>query len=153
MDNRDIHTLHRIRVILIAVLLSLLAANSGIKIVFVAGDSMLPNYENGNLVIATKWQEASTGDVVVIRSPSNKNAIKRIIGMAGDTIEIIDGQLYRNSEIVIEGYIVKDRTTFSPVFIPEGMVFVLGDNRPNSIDSREYGCLPIDEIIGTVMGR
>ncbi len=87
-------------------------------------------------------------------SEENKYWIKRVIGEPGDTIEFIDGHVYRNGELLNETYIKEDMLfPFDPVVVPEGHVFLMGDNRNNSYDSRQIGPVPIDHVIGKVFLR
>lgn len=83
--------------------------------------------------------------------------IKRVIGVAGDRIEIIDGKVYLNGEELDEPYLDKNVTTkadnYSDITVPEGYVFVMGDNRSHSTDSRVFGCIPVNKIEGKVWIR
>lgn len=86
--------------------------------------------------------------------------IKRVIGVAGDKIEIKDGKVYLNDELLQEDYldegVITDMGTyglFSEVVVPEGYVFVMGDNRGHSTDSRCFGCIPVSKIEGKVWIR
>lgn len=99
------------------------------------------------------------GDVAVFRYPDDpsKDYIKRIIGLPGDTIQLKNKVLYRNGAIVEENYInyehpdLNDRyiaDTFGPITVPEDSYFVLGDNRDNSEDSRYWGFVKREAIIG-----
>lgn len=98
------------------------------------------------------------GDVVVFEYPRDvsKDYIKRVIGLPGETVEIHDGSVFVNGTPLDEPYLEgvmticrpEDRCSNGPVTVPEGSVFVLGDNRPNSSDSREWDTLPLDRIIG-----
>lgn len=99
------------------------------------------------------------GDVAVFRYPEDpsKDYIKRIIGLPGDTIELKNKVLYRNGEVVKEPYVNYENPdmehryiadTFGPIVVPEGSYFVLGDNRDNSEDSRYWGFVKRDAIIG-----
>ena len=86
------------------------------------------------------------------------NYIKRIIGMAGDHIEIKDGNVYRNGEKLEEDYIREPITNiqeleYSDVIVPEGTVYVMGDNREESSDSRTFGCVPLERVNGKVICR
>lgn len=86
------------------------------------------------------------------------NYIKRVIGVAGDHIQIKDGAVYRNGEKLEETYIRTSETTsqedeYSDVIVPEGTVYVMGDNRASSKDSRSFGCVPVDRVNGKVVCR
>lgn len=76
--------------------------------------------------------------------------VKRVIGKPGDTIEIRDHQIYRNGVPLEEPYVVEPMldSMEGEIIVPEGMVFVMGDNRNNSRDSRDIGAVPIDHILG-----
>lgn len=127
----------------------------------IEGESMSPTFHDGGRVIlngAYRFQSAHFGDVVVFNPPyaSDKPYIKRVIGLPGDTIDIRDGVVYRNGEALDEGYINGASTTCFHVphctlTVPEGMVYVLGDNRPNSSDSRVFGPVSKDAILGEVL--
>ena len=99
------------------------------------------------------------GEIVVFEYPRDmsKDYIKRVIGLSGDTVLIKDGQVYVNDQLLDEAYLQGVQTTCrgddpcnfgQPVTVPQGAVFVMGDNRNNSSDSREWGALPLDGIIG-----
>lgn len=83
--------------------------------------------------------------------------IKRIIGISGDKIEIKDGKVYLNGEELQETYLVEGTTTsqsnYNNIIVPDGCVFVMGDNRNESMDSRSFGCIPIEKIEGIVWFR
>ncbi len=98
------------------------------------------------------------GDVVVFEYPRDfsKDYIKRVIGLPNETIEIRDGTVYVNGKPLDEAYLQgtetlcrpEDACSRGPVKVPPDAVFVMGDNRPNSSDSREWDPLPLDRIIG-----
>jgi signal peptidase I len=99
------------------------------------------------------------GDIVVLNPPANasndKPYIKRVIGLPGDTIEVRNDRVYLNGALLDESYIEEgnrsicsDRQECGPLEIPEGTVWVMGDNRQNSEDSRYFGVVPIENIIG-----
>ncbi|HEU4327181.1 MAG TPA: signal peptidase I [Roseiflexaceae bacterium] len=99
------------------------------------------------------------GDVVVFEYPRDisKDYIKRVIALPGETVTIHDGQVYINGVLLDEPYLGGRQTSCrtddpcgesKPFVVPPGSVFVLGDNRPNSSDSREWAELPLDRIIG-----
>ncbi len=76
--------------------------------------------------------------------------IKRVVGKAGDTLEYIDGKLYRNGAVLEESYIKEPMDYFpnEKVVVPENQIFVMGDNRNFSYDSRMIGSIPLDHVIG-----
>ena len=150
---------------LIWVLLALVLISSFfVRISGVSGDSMFPTLHNGDriLVQLLGYDSPQRGDIVVIMAPHYDDArlVKRIIAMEGDTIEVVDGGLVMvDGEEVIEGYINEQSfmqgTMCYPFVVPEGCVFVMGDNRNHSADSRsvEIGPLKVDDIIGKVFFR
>ncbi|NEU29233.1 signal peptidase I [bacterium LRH843] len=82
------------------------------------------------------------------------NWIKRVIGEAGDKLEFENGKLYRNNELLNENYIKEDMDVdFDSIVVPENTVFVMGDNRNYSSDSRKIGPVPIENVIGKVVLR
>jgi signal peptidase I len=132
----------------------------------VDGESMLPNYENNEYLLADKLSyiihEPKRGDVVVFKYPKNRNLnfIKRIIGLPGERVEIKNNKVIvfnsdnPNGFTLKEDYIPTDFKTTSPdtaIFdknLNENEYFVLGDNRENSSDSRSWGVLPKMDIAG-----
>ncbi len=132
----------------------------------VNGVSMVPTYVSGDLVFFFMPGTAERYDVVFVNITKERTnhftdefMLKRIVGVAGDTLDIQDGQLVVNGDVVIEPYISSPMATNSlPCFstlncrtIPEGMVFVMGDNRNASVDSRSYGLVLEEDIIGRVV--
>jgi len=128
----------------------------------VEGASMEPNFHNNDYLIiekiSEKIKEPKRGDVIVFRYPNNPkvNYIKRIIGIPGDTIIINNGVLKirtpgsNEEKIINENYIPESIKTSGNMEtkIENDQYFVLGDNRSNSSDSREWGVLPKENIIG-----
>lgn len=128
----------------------------------VSGESMYPTYENGEYILTNllslRFSEPKKGDVIVFASPvDDKDYIKRIIAGQGDTIMVKDSKVYVNGQLLDEsaylsatvqttpGQKLEDGKTFT---VPEGHYAVMGDNRPHSSDSREWGFLNKKDIIG-----
>ena len=122
----------------------------------VSGDSMNPTLEDGDLVWLNKLdKEVSTYDIIALRTASGKILIKRVIGVPGDTIQIIQGALYVNGKLfedVVDIEIEDPGMAINLVTLGENEYFVLGDNRNNSRDSRSSSVGPVNfsNIIGTV---
>jgi len=133
---------------------------------FVRGQSMEPNFEDGNYLIvdelSLRFRDVQRGEVVVFKYPNNPSQryIKRIIGLPGETIEIKDGKV----EVFNQGggRILDESEYLSPeiqtpgdirITLAENEYFVLGDNRYASSDSRHWGPLPREDIIGRVVLR
>lgn len=130
----------------------------------VDGPSMQPTLQNKDNVfmekITTNLKSFQKGEIIVFDS-NNKNHdyyVKRIIGVAGDKVEIKDGHVYLNDTLLKEDYldpsaITEPLTDTTQYIVPEGHVFVLGDNRTNSTDSRMLGPINVSDIKGHVVVR
>lgn len=134
------------------------------RVVSVDGASMSYTLTHGDrLVLSSYPYTPERGDIVVITRSNDSPLIKRVIGIAGDTIRIDGetGQVFRNDEVLDEPYIlgaVRDGTTpqngmDEEIIVPEGTVFAMGDNRHDSLDSRMLGCFPLDDVVGKVLLR
>lgn len=126
--------------------------------VTVVGVSMQPNFNrtNGNdKVIISRIYGLDYGDVVVFyNSRLNENLIKRVVGLEGDTISIIEGKLYRNGKLVSENYIKEPMNSAFDGYtctLKKDQVFVMGDNRNHSEDSRVLGPISKKDILGEVI--
>lgn len=122
---------------------------------YIPSGSMEPTLLPQDRVIVNKFiyrfQEPKRGDIIVFLPPNdNRDYIKRIIGLPGETIEIKKGMVYINNRALSEPYKTKapDPSSFGPFKIPNSNYFVMGDNRPNSSDSRVFGPLKKERIIG-----
>ncbi len=147
-----------------AVLLILVIFTFFFRVVGVNGDSMNPTLQSGDwLTVSAITDEVETGDIVVITQPNSLNEplIKRVIAKGGDTVNIdfIEGAVTVNGKILYEPYIA-EKTEISgdyvyPLEIPEGYIFVMGDNRNNSLDSRFRTIGLIDEryVLGVAETR
>jgi signal peptidase I len=121
----------------------------------VDGPSMEPSYYHNNRVIVSKtaywFGEIDRGDVIVFPAPPNpeEDYIKRVIGLPGDEVRVTNGVVYVNDNPLEEPYIsTPPISNMRRTTVPPGMVFVMGDNRNVSSDSRSWGPLNIEDIIG-----
>lgn len=159
-----------IKAIAIAVVLVFLIQNFLFTNYVVHGKSMMPTIEDGTRLIVNKIDydvsQPERFELIVFHANKKEDYIKRIIGLPGDTIKYVDDQLYINGEKVQEPYLkpfkrklskeqkltenftLKDKTGKKTV--PKGFVFVLGDNRMQSMDSRHFGFVPIKDVVGKV---
>jgi signal peptidase I len=124
---------------------------------YIPSESMVPTLEVGDRVFVNKFiyrfRQPKQGDIVVFKSieGEQEDLIKRVVGVPGDTIVLSNGTLIVNGVPKEEPYVnhqLPDLSSFGPITVPEGKVFVLGDNRANSRDSRFFGPLPIQDIEG-----
>lgn len=139
----------------VAVLISMLF----LPVLRVTGTSMTPTFMNDELVICNKRSNFKSGDVVAFYF-NNKILLKRVIGTAGDVIDIKeDGTVYVNGEILDEPYV--NEKAFGecdiklPYQVPDNRIFVMGDHRSTSVDSRSttVGCIADEYVIGKVILR
>lgn len=130
------------------------------RVVTVDGQSMVPNLQNGDRLILTDvTTHYERGEIVVISRPDDDPLVKRVIAVSGDTIDLQDGSVYLNGELLEEPYIDQETYDVSPgppdfpLTVPHGYVFVMGDNRGNSLDSRSYevGLVDTHRILGKVL--
>lgn len=138
----------------------------------VNGQSMVPNFQNGEYLLTDKVSYKvglpERGDVVVFHAPPAANCptgtgcdfIKRVIGVPGDQIEVKNNHIYLNGQQLVEDYLPNDMQIEAGAFSRGKLIylqpeeyFVSGDNRPHSSDSRAWGPITIDEIVGKVFFR
>ena len=145
------------------------------RVVFVTGESMHPNYKHGEMIVEEKasslgeYWEPNRGDVIVVRRENKEKLIKRIIGLAGDTIEIKHGRILLNGKIYRDSYTHQNITYWleteedrakkprhrwlflnsyvKEMTVPKGCLWVIGDNRHMSW----YGLVKVSNIEGKVL--
>jgi signal peptidase I len=146
-----------IRALAAGIIIALVIRQFLFGVFIVNGESMLPTLENKEALLvnklAYKFDDPKYREVIVFHYPAQPNIefIKRVIGLPGDEIKINEGRVYKNGQLLEEAYLkTKTQGDYGPVIIPPGSVFVLGDNRLNSLDSRDpsVGMVPINEIVG-----
>ncbi len=166
-----------IEAIIIAVILALFIRSFIVQAFKIPSGSMLPTLQIGDHLLVNKfiygvklpvtgavlipWKTPVRDDVVVFRFPKDRSIdyIKRVVGVAGDSVEIKDKQVYINGKAVINPhaqYTGNDimrasagpRDNMGPVKVPKGTLFVMGDNRDNSYDSRFWGFVDLKDVLG-----
>ena len=148
--------------------------NTSLQNYMVEGKSMVPNIGDNDYLLVNKLsymefnklltkdglnfrsEDPRRADIVVFKQKkmSGKHLIKRVIGLPGDTVSINNGKIYVNNKILEENYgIIYDNSHLNEIFVQNGYFFVLGDNRPISQDSRSWGMISKEQIIGKAWFR
>ena len=165
-----------VKVVLIALVIAIVIRSFIIQPYIIPSGSMLDTLQVGDRLFVTKFSygihlpfmakeivstgEPQRGDIIVFPYPEDpsQDYIKRVVGIPGDVLEIRDKQLYRNGEAVQEAYIkhtdatlMGRRDNMPPTTVPSGKVFVMGDNRDQSMDSRFWGFVNKDTIVGKAL--
>jgi signal peptidase I len=130
---------------------------------YVGSESMVPTLEVWDRVLINKLaydlDEPERGDIVLFRSPEGGEdpLIKRVVGLPGDTIEVRHDRLHVNGKLQREPYVNDEyrehQAPYGPQQVPPDHVFVMGDNRGNSQDSRVFGPVPQENLIGEALFR
>lgn len=143
--------------IVIAVVLAFIIRQFVVELYIVDGPSMRPTLQSQERLVVNKFiydfRAPEKGEILVFQYPrdTSRDFIKRVIATPGDTIEIKGGRVYVNDQMLEEDYILeKTRSEYPKATVPEGTVFVMGDNRNNSEDSRfaDVGFVPYKLIKG-----
>ena len=158
-----------IPVIFFAIVLALIFRSVLFANYVVDGESMEPTLYDGNLMMVNKviynLEEVDRFDVIVFHANKKEDYVKRIVGLPGDKIEYKDDKLYVNDDYVEEEFLesyaeASGKEPFTENFtlkektgeerVPEGKLFVMGDNRADSLDSRSFGFISTEQIVGKV---
>ena len=153
--------------IVVCVAIAIILRNYVIARADVDGESMYPTLRDNDVVfvekVSTLWDKYSRGSIVIFDTHNTRNDIyiKRVIAVAGEEVEIRGGKVYVNGEALKEEYLPEGTTTKPERFmmehrvfrVPEGYVFVMGDNRGNSVDSRSFGPIKVNDIKGRAVLR
>jgi signal peptidase I len=152
-----------VAVVVGAIVVALLVKTFLVQAFRIPSESMDPTLIKGDRVLVNKLSyrlhDVNRGDVVVFERPDSlpggpddpKDLIKRVIGLPGDTVYARDGTVYVNDRPLEEPYLPDGTATVNmdqPITVPEGDVWVMGDNRGNSQDSRVFGAIPETSIVG-----
>ena len=138
---------------------SVLVATLWLPVLQIFGNSMTPTLENGDIVFSLKTSDFQHGDVIAFYY-NNKILVKRVIGCQGEWIDLDpDGTTYVDNKMLIEPYVTDmafgDTNIELPYQVPDGRLFVMGDHRSTSVDSRNtaVGCVAQEQIVGKIVFR
>lgn len=147
---------HKSLIIVLVVLLVLCVLYFNTGLCGVSGNSMYPTLRNGDLLFTNRSKDYNQGDIVILYADElGEDIVKRVIGVPGDNIAITTDGLYINNVLQKEDYVSTEdwyvESAKISVDVPDGYIFVMGDNRESSYDSRDIGLLPISCIFGTLI--
>ncbi len=148
-----------VAILLVVAAVAVLLVTLFLPVLQVSGTSMEPTLEDGDIIVLVKTSDFDTGDLCAVRVSGNV-LLKRMIAEPGDWVNIDnDGNVYVNGELLEEPYVTDKSLGITdityPYQVPDNSIFVLGDHRSVSVDSRssEVGCIPYDQVIGRVVIR
>lgn len=160
MSESKSELLEWIEAIVIALVLAFFIRTFLFEVIKVEGSSMMPTlYENNRLVVnklGYRFSSPKQGDIIIFRNPDNmkENYIKRVIAVPGQTVEVKDGSVKVDDKTLAEFYIAEPPLDdFNKVEVPQNTIFVMGDNRNHSRDSRHIGFIPYENVLGKAKWR
>jgi len=159
--------LELVKIALLALVTILLIRYYLFKPFYVKGASMEPNFKESEYLIideiSYRFRAPERGEVIVFRYPENPKEyfLKRIIGLPGETVKVAEGRVYIYNQSHPEGLMISEEylpgnlltAGEKTTLLGQNQYFVMGDNRPGSSDSREFGFVPFENIIGRVIFR
>ncbi len=138
---------------------AVLVATLWLPVLQIYGSSMTPTLQDGEIVFSVKTTDMENGDIIAFYY-NNKILVKRVIAGPGDWVDIAqDGTVYVNGNVLEEPYLVEkafgDADIELPYQVPDGRIFVMGDHRATSVDSRHIavGCVAEEQIVGKIVFR
>lgn len=152
-------------VIVVALVAALAIRTFVVQTYYIPSNSMAPTLEVGDRLMVYKLAfrvgQVDRGDLVVFNRPESiknsqlKDFVKRVVALPGEQVQAINGVVYVDNLPLPEEYLTRDSPTtdFDPVDVPKGQIFVMGDNRSNSRDSRSFGPIDVDLLVGEVFVR
>ena len=154
-----------IAVIIVALLSAFVIRAAVVQTYFIPSNSMAPTLEVGDRLMVYKLAfrvgQVDRGDLVVFNRPPSiensqiKDFVKRVVALPGEQIQAINGVIYVDNLLLPEEYLGENSLTadFEPIDVPKDHIFVMGDNRSNSRDSRSFGPINVDLLVGEVFVR
>lgn len=154
-----------IAVIIVALLSAFVIRAAVVQTYFIPSNSMAPTLEVGDRLMVYKLAfrvgQVDRGDLVVFNRPPSiensqiKDFVKRVVALPGEQIQAINGMIYVDNLPLPEEYLGENSLTadFEPIDVPKDHIFVMGDNRSNSRDSRSFGPINVDLLVGEVFVR
>ena len=152
-------------VIVVALLAAFAIRMFVVQTYFIPSNSMAPTLEVGDRLMVAKLAfrvgQVDRGDLVVFNRPQSiknsqlKDFVKRVVALPGEQVQAINGVVYVDNLPLPEKYLPENSMTtdFGPVDVPKGQIFVMGDNRSNSRDSRSFGAIDVGLLVGEVFAR
>jgi signal peptidase I len=162
-SNTKDATIEWIKTILLVVIIVFLVRSFLFESFIVDGHSMDATLQNGERLIVNRlmydFHAPQRGDIIVFHATPTEDYIKRVIAVEGDTVEAKNGVVYVNGKPLQESYLDKEKkllkmgdkpftSNFGPITVPKGNLFAMGDNRPNSYDSRMIGPVEVSSVVG-----
>ncbi len=145
--------------LIVVAAIAILVATLWLPFLRIYGTSMTPTLQDGEIICCVKTSKFESGDIIAFYY-NNKILVKRVIGQPGDWIDLDEsGNVYVNDQLLEEPYLLKkslgECDLELPYQVPEGRIFVLGDHRETSVDSRSttVGCIAQEQIVGKLLVR